>query len=156
MKMSKGKGKHSHAVLLSHEEKVKWFTEHIEERSRVEPFKDEEDLVNFLRELRKSFRNIYNRDVPGYFIRKIAEKCGLETNINSKTKLKMNYAFALMDANANYRHNKSDLARALSMEFKEKTLNYIIDDIWEEWHDRNDHPDPKINIDVHGQEPLFD
>ena len=154
--MAKENSKAPHAVLLSHQEKVAWFRKNIEERQRVIGFQDEQELINFLRELRKTFRTIYKRDVPGYFIRKMAEECGLEREIAPKTKIKMNFAFQLMDDNEHYRNNKSDLTKAIEDHFKEKTLNYILDDIWEEWHDRNDHPLPKINVDLHGQEPLFE
>lgn len=145
-----------HAVLLSHDEKVKWFKDRIGERSDVVGFDSEQDLLAFLRQLRRNFRDTFQRDVPGYFIRKLAEDCGLERQIAPKTKVKMNYAFHLMDCNEHFRNNKTDLAKALEHHFNEKTLNYILDDIWDEWHDRNDHPMPKLNVDIHGQDSLFE
>jgi len=146
----------AHNILLSNDEKIEWFSKQIQERQRVKPFGDEQELLAFLRTLRRNFKDIYSRDVPGYFIRKMAERCGLKVKVAPKTKLKMNFAFRLMDSNQNYRDNKSEVVRALELEFGEKTLNYIIDDIWTEWHDRNDHPEPKINVDLHGQGALFD
>lgn len=145
-----------HDVLLTNEEKVKWFKDRIREREKVNPFDNEADLLRFLRVLRGNFKNVFGRDVPGYFIRKLAEQCGLKTTIAPKTREKMEYAFKLMDENENYRDNKSDLARALELKFGEKTLNYILDDIWMDWHNRDDHPDPVIDIDIHGQQSLFD
>jgi len=154
--MTEPKGRPHHDVLLSHEEKVKWFTDNIKERQRVRPFETEEDLLAFLRVLRRNFKDIYDRDVPGYFIRKIAGECGVHVEVAPKTRLKMNYAFSLMDENQHFRDNKTELAKALESHFGEKTLNYIVDDIWEEWHDRHEHPEPKVNVDLAGQEPLFD
>lgn len=154
--MSNLRARPTHAVLLSHEEKIEWFKKQIEERQRVHPFESEEELLAVLRTLRQNFKSLYQRDVPGYFIRKMAEHCGLKVEVAPKTRMKMNFAFRLMDDNQNFRDNKTDLMRALEVEFGEATLNYIVTDIWQEWHDRNDHPEPKMNIDLHGQDPLFD
>jgi len=154
--MGKTSSKPQHAVLLSHDEKVEWFTRNITERQRVQPFESEEQLLGYLRDLRVSFKKVYQRDVPGYFIRKMAEKCGISVSVAPKTRVKMNYAFGLMDHNANYRCNKSDLVRALRKKFGEETLNYIVDDIFDEWHDRDDHPDAAIDVDICGQQSLFD
>ena len=145
-----------HKVNLTHQEKIDWFLSRIEERSKTKPFEDEEQLIVFLRELRLVFKTAFLRDVPGYFIRKIAEKCGVtKSMISESTKEKMTYAFNLMDTNTNYRENKSDLIRALTKKFDEKTLHYIVDDIWEEWHSQVEHPEPEVNTDFFGQQTLF-
>lgn len=145
-----------HIVLLSGDEKRDWFARHITERHRVKPFVDQEELLKFLRNLRKAFVLIYERDVPGYFIRKVAERCGVPVEVHPKTREKMEYAWKLMDDNEHFRFNKKDLGRALAVKFGEETLHYILDDIFDDWHARPNHPSSKINIDIHGQESLFD
>ena len=127
----------------------------INERQSVKPFEGEDDLRAYIRTVRKQFNEVYSRDVAGYFIRKLAQKCGLPVGISESTLAKMNFAFALMNKSENYRSNKSDLTRALEIEFKEKTLGYIVDDFWDEWHAREGNPKPSEDIDCHGQGSLF-
>ena len=128
----------------------------ISERQTVTAFVSESDLRSFIRVIRKQFQEIYSRDVPGYFIRKIAQNCGLSVNLPETTKAKTEYAFDLMDKNEHYRSNKSDLARALEVKFKEHTLGYIVEDIFQEWHGRDTHPAPSENVDIQGQGSLFE
>ncbi len=156
MSENPNKPRPQHAVLLTQEQKDDWFQKRLQERLSVKPFESPEEVRAYLRTIRKQFNEIYGRDVPGSFIRRLAEKCGLPVDLPERTKIKIAFGFDLMDENQNYRINKTDFIKAMEKQFGEKTLGYIIDDIWDGWHGRDDHPVATQNIDTHGQQALFD
>ena len=67
-----------HKVLLTNQEKKDWFLQRINERIKTDPFKSQEEAVEFVRLCRDSFRNTFGRDTTGHFIRYILKEIGID------------------------------------------------------------------------------
>ena len=147
--------KADHVVKLTDEEKVKWFQEFIKARTSVQPFESERDLIEFVHFARGTFKHLYGRDVPGSFIRRLLSDLGVAREYGEGVKLKRQFMFDLMDKNKSYRSNKSQLRKAVESHFGEKILGIVFDELWEEYHQKDEHPAPQVDIDLFGQGSLF-
>lgn len=145
----------NHIVKLTQEQKIDWFKSRIEERLSVKNIESEQELVDLVRDLRKSFKSLYQRDVPGSFITQLLNDLGVAREHSDGVKKKRMFMFSLMDINSNFRDNKTQCRKAVEAEFSEKILGIVFDSLWEEWHSQGNHPDATSNVDIHGQQPLF-
>lgn len=144
-----------HKVLLSDEKKKEFFDFLIKERQSVQPFETLEDVKEFITACRKIFNSVYCRDVTGDFIKKRLSSYGIDVSTLESTKLKFDFAFNLMNKNNHFRYNKTSLRKALEKQFNEKTLNTIVDEIWEKYHSQSNKPEPVEDIDIHHVKNLF-
>jgi hypothetical protein len=144
-----------HPIKLSDDEKRTWFLKRIEERQQINPLSSEEDLVGFVRLLRRAFKDIYQRDVPGSFIRILLNDLGVAREQSESVRKKREFVFKLLDENQAYRDSKPQCRRAVELHFGEKILGIVFDEIWEEYFS-DQRPKTTKNIDFHGQESLFD
>jgi len=144
-----------HPIKLSDQEKVDWFKRQIEERQRTNPLENELQLVDFVRTCRKMFKEVYKRDVPGSFIRRLLNDLGVAREHSEGVKRKRDYMFNLMDTNQSFRENKTQLRKAVEDHFKECILAMVFDELWEEYHGQAEHPAPDVDVDLYGQEALF-
>lgn len=140
---------------LSHEEKLAWFRRLIEERTKNNPFTNQEDLIAFVHLCRKQFKATFGRDVPGSFVRQLFESLGIKREYSETTRKKRDYMFALMDKNKNFRDNKTQCRKAVEKHFGEEILGIVFDELWSEYHREGDHPEPEMNVDIYGQPNLF-
>lgn len=141
-------------MQLTDKEKRKWFNEQIEIKRNSDPPKSEEELVEFIRFLRKTFKAIYGKDVPGSFIRILLKEQGIAREYGEGVQKKRDYIFKLLDENQAFRDNKKQLRIAVEDYFKEKILGIVFDEIWDEYFN-GDVKKPKKNIDLFGQDALF-
>jgi len=146
-------GKHN--VYLTNDEKTKWFKARIAERLKVKNIESEQELIDLVRGLRRSFKELYQRDVPGSFIRILLKELGIARKHSEAMQKKREYMFSLMNNNTNFRDNKTQCRKAVEAEFAEKILGIVFDEIWDEWHGQDDLPDAKTDIDIYGQKSLF-
>lgn len=144
-----------HPVKLTDEQKVKWFQDFIKSRTVVDQFKSEQELIEFVRFARATFKKIYKRDVPGSFIRRLFNDLGVAREHSDGVKVKRDYMFGLMDRNKSYRENKTQVRKAVIEKFGESILGIVFDELWDEYHSIDDHPTPEVDIDIYGQESLF-
>lgn len=140
---------------MTNAEKADWFKSQLDKRQAASPLQTEEELVGFLRECRKAFRKEFGRDVPGSFFRLLLKDCGIAREQSEAMKLKRDFIFKLLDENQAYRDSKLQLRKRVEQEFAERILGIVFDEIWDEYHE-NERPQPKQNVDLFGQTPLFD
>lgn len=145
----------SHRVRLSDEQKVDWFNSRIQERQSTSPIENEQQLVEFVRVLRRQFKEIYKRDVPGSFIRRLLTNLGVQREHSEGVLRKRDWMFAEMDRNAALRDNKTQMRKAIEAQFGEKILSMVFDELWDEYHSTDDHPEPAVDVDLHGQSAIF-
>jgi len=144
-----------HKVKLTDSQKRDWFTQRIKDRMQVSVFESEIQLVDFVRTVRRQFKETFERDVPGSFIRQILSDLGVAREHSDGVKKKRDYMFCLMDNNQNFRENKSQLRKMVEAEFGECILAMVFDELWDEYHNQECLPEPKSNIDIYGQSSLF-
>lgn len=140
---------------VTDEEKRQWFLTQIEQRQQSNPLQSEGEVVEFVRLLRRTFREIYGRDVPGSFIRILLNDLGVAREQSESIKRKREYMFGLMDANKAYRESKTQLRKAVMQKYDEKILNIVFDEIWDEYHLDQLRRREELNIDMYGQPGLF-
>ena len=145
----------THKVKLSDAEKVQWFERQISDRQRTKPLENELQLVEFVKFCRRTFKELYDRDVPGSFIRRLLVKCGVAREHSEGVRRKRDYMFSLMTDNQAFRDNKTQLRKAVEDHFGECILSMVFDELWDEFHN-GDHADAKIDVDLYGQSPLFE
>lgn len=146
----------SEGAKLTEAEKTAWFRSQIDERQAVAPLQSEEEVVQFLRDCRRKFRKLYGRDVPGSFFRLLLKDCGIFREQSESIKRKRDFIFKLLDENQAYRDSKLQLRKRVESEFGERILGIVFDEIWNEYNEESDRPKPKQNVDLFGQDPLFD
>lgn len=146
----------SEGAKLTDAEKTAWFRSQIDERQAVAPLQSEEEVIQFLRDCRRKFRKLYGRDVPGSFFRLLLKDCGVFREQSESIKRKRDFIFKLLDENQAYRDSKLQLRKRVESEFGERILGIVFDEIWNEYNEESDRPKPKQNVDLFGQNPLFD
>ena len=150
------KNVNNHPIKLTHQQKVDWFVNCINERLKVKNIESEQDLIDLVKFLRSTFKQLYLRDVPGSFITMVLSKFGINWNHSKKSLDKKRFMFKLMDENESFRFNKTQLRKAVEHQFKEKILGIVFDQFWDEYHLTDEHPEPIVNIDIYGQKSLFE
>lgn len=146
----------SEGAKLTDAEKTAWFRSQIDERQAASPLQSEEEVIQFLRDCRRKFRKLYGRDVPGSFFRLLLKDCGVFREQSESIKRKRDFIFKLLDENQAYRDSKLQLRKRVESEFGERILGIVFDEIWNEYNEESDRPKPKQNVDLFGQDPLFD
>lgn len=146
----------SEGAKLTDAEKTAWFRSQIDERQAAAPLQSEEEVIQFLRDCRRKFRKLYGRDVPGSFFRLLLKDCGVFREQSESIKRKRDFIFKLLDENQAYRDSKLQLRKRVESEFGERILGIVFDEIWTEYNEESDRPKPKQNVDLFGQDPLFD
>lgn len=141
---------------LSDREKRDWFKSQIELRQRTNPLKSEQELVEFIRFLRSTFKQIYGRDVPGSFVRIILKENGVAREYGEGVQKKREFIFKLLDENQAFRDSKPQLRKAVVAHFKEEILGIVFDEIWDEYFSQGELKKPTKNVDLYGQQGLFD
>lgn len=144
-----------HLVKLTDDQKVKWFDSMVRERDRAVGFKNRDEFQEFIKDLRRAFKIIYKRDVPGSFISRLMARYGFGRKHSDKVDLKKEYLTRLWDENAAYRDNKSQSRKSVEDKFGESILSMVFDEIWDEYHAQEDHPVPAKNVDYYGQGSIF-
>lgn len=144
-----------HPVKLSEKEKVEWFKKQVSDRKKVANFSSKEELEEYLRFCRTTFRTIYGRDVSGSFFRILLGDFGINREQSDTIKKKRKFIFDLLDKNQAYRDSKTQLKKVVDDHFGEKLLPIVFDEIWDHYHSDTDRPAPKMNVDLFGQKPLF-
>jgi len=144
-----------HEVLLSEESKINWFIGRIEERRKVKPFDDENELIDCVRSIRNSFRRLFERDVSGTFITKLMNRLGCGRNYSPSTLAKRKFMYSLMDKNKAFRENKTQTRKALQLHFNEDIVDAVFNELWDEYHS-SDQVESVIDIDLYGQKSIFD
>mgnify|MGYP003642272321 CR=1 FL=1 len=142
-------------VAMTDAEKQNWFKSQIELASKVRSIESEEQLVHLVRDLRKSFKSLFDRDVAGSFIRRLMSDLGLHREHGAGVQLKRDWMFAQLDENQALRDSKTQMRKVLHNHFGEVILNIVFDELWQEYHSQDDHPEPSKNVDIHGQGNLF-
>lgn len=140
---------------LTDDEKRAWFKQLFEELQRKNPINSEEDLIKRVHYCRKEFKKIYDRDVPGSFIRRLFVELGLERQYGAGVQAKRDFMFSMLDKNQAYRENKTQTRKIVEHAFGERILGIVFDEIWEEYQHLSDSPDPEMNVDLFGQESIF-
>jgi len=146
----------SHPVKMTDDEKVTWFKTQISHVLRLKPIESEESLVLLVRDLRDSFKKLFARDVPGSFIRRLLSDFGVNREHSENVQRKRDWMHAQMDENKALRENKTQMRKAMHSQFKETTLSMVFDELWDDYHSNDDHPEPKIDVDIYGQQSLFE
>ena len=142
-------------VPMSDDQKQDWFKSQIEMALKVRSVESEEQLVRLVRDLHDSFKKLFDRDVPGSFIRRLLSDHGVKREHSEGVVRKRDWMFAEMDANQALRENKTQMRKAVQAKFGEKILGIVFDELWEEYHRQDDHPKPTKNVDIHGQGAIF-
>lgn len=142
-------------VPMSDDQKREWFRSQIEMALKLRSIDSDEDLVRLVRDLRNAFKKLFDRDVPGSFIRRLMNELGLHREHGERVQKKREWMFKQMDENQALRDNKTQMKKALAKQFGETTLGIVFDELWDEYHSTDDHPAAAKNVDVHGQGSIF-
>lgn len=148
--------KPNHKIKLTEQQKVEWFQTRIKEALSVRNIETEQQFVDLVRKLRTSFKDLYERDVPGSFIRILLKGHGVDRGYSDGILKKKQFIFNLMDTNMWARKNKTHLRKMVEDEFKETILSMVFDEIYDEYFLQDELPKPTMNKDFYGQQALFD
>lgn len=142
-------------IPMSDDQKQDWFKTQIQTALKLRSIDSEEDLVRMVRDLRNAFKKLFDRDVPGSFIRRLMNDLGVHREHSARVQGKRDWMFSQMDANKALRENKTQMRKAVQAEYGEKILGIVFDELWDEYHSKGEHPDPIKDIDIHGQGGIF-
>ena len=146
----------SHQVKLSAEEKRDWFFDQVAARAKVRRFESDEELIEFMQFARRTFKETFGRDVSGTFFRQTLDELGVVRDHSEAYEKKSRWLFAQLDKNQALRDSKLQAKKAVDDHFGGKMHSDVFNEMWDEWHDLAEHPEPSVNIDVYGQGSLFD